>query len=166
MGSVTPTYQVPEGAIFPFLAKEIAADINELETILNTAGVDEKRWEAIRVHPVFLEMLNSAKVEWSAATNTEQRVKLKSAAMLELWLEEANKALHDPQQTLAAKTELAKFIGRLAGLGLSNAHVEGGGERFSLTINLGADNQLKIETVTPKVIEHSPTQETSGAQEG
>jgi hypothetical protein len=40
-------------------------------------------------------------------------------------------------------------------MGLTNAAVDGaGGERFSVTINLGSDNKLTFEkTVAPKVID-------------
>jgi hypothetical protein len=66
--------------------------------------------------------------------------------------------MHDRAESLAAKTELAKLISRIAGVGLNDASVAGVGEGVKITINLGQDANLKFEkVVTPKVIEATPT---------
>lgn len=158
---------MPDDRLFLTLAREIAADINNLETILDAHQIDAEQWASYQTHPRFVQLLVSAKVEWSSAENTEQRVKIKSAAMIEMWLEEAHRLLHSTAESLSAKTELAKLIARFAGMGLAGAGIsDGGGERFSLTINLGADRTLKFTKELPaKVIDHEPVQEiTSGNQ--
>lgn len=150
---------IDDDVLFVQLAREIAMDVSDLESILDRYHVTDKQWDTIQRNPRFDALLKSAIVEWQSAINTEQRIKVKSAVLIEEWLSEANSRIHDRTESLAAKVELAKFLSRLASLGLTGAHAEGGGEKFSLTINLGADSSIKIEkTVTPKVIDITPTQ--------
>lgn len=140
---------------FVKLARELALAINPLETILSHNQVTTEDWEQIKSHPRFLQYLEVETSNWGSALNTHERVKLKSAAMMEEWLVEAYARMTDPSENLNAKTEVAKLVSKLAGLGITNAAVEGAaGERFSVTINLGADNKLTFEkAVSPKVIE-------------
>jgi hypothetical protein len=135
------------------LAREIAMDIHPLEDILKRHEVTEGAWEDIQQNPGFKSYLRNAVEEWQSATNTAERVKLKSLAFVEESLPEFYARAHDPKEPLAAKTEVLKTIAKFAGVGGS---VDGAvaGERMVVTINLGADQQLRIERdVTPQVIE-------------
>ena len=135
------------------LAREIAMDIQSIEDILKNQQVSAEQWEEIQRNQRFKSYLSNAVEEWQSATNTPERVKLKSMAFVEEALPEFFARAHDPKETLAAKTEVLKTIAKFAGVGGS---VEGAvtGERMVVTINLGADNQLRIERdVTPQVIE-------------
>lgn len=139
------------------LAREIAMGMQEIGVILQNYKLTTPEWERIQRDPRFAELLQACVVEWNSAVNTEQRIKYKSAVMLEEWLPEAHGRLHDKNENLSAKVELAKFLGRLNDLGLGTGKVVGEqGEKFSITINLGADReQVKFEkVVAPKVIEH------------
>lgn len=135
------------------LSREIAKDIHPIETILERHGIDLKLWGEISQLPRFVALLQSQAEEWNAASNTPERVKVKSLSFIEELLPEMYERAHDPRENLSAKVELMKTIGRFGGVGAS----EGGGnigEKLSVTINLGADNQLTFEKdVTPRVIE-------------
>lgn len=137
------------------IAREVAIDHFDIETILKRYSLTVNQWDQLRAHPRFTSLLESQISEWQSAENTPERVKLKAAALMELWLEEANTILHDKLQPLNGRVELGKLIARIAGIGLNGAHIEGGtAEKFSVTINLGNDAQLKFEKpVAPKVIE-------------
>lgn len=51
-------------------------------------------------------------------------------------------------EALPAKTEVAKLVTRLAGMGIERAEVTGGGgERFVLQINIGDGREHRIESV-------------------
>lgn len=135
------------------LAREIAMDIQPIENILKNLKIDEGQWEEIQQNPRFMGYLRGAVEEWQSATNTAERVKLKSLSFVEEALPEFFARAHDPKEPLAAKTEVLKTIAKFAGVGGS---VEGAlsGEKMIVTINLGADQQLRIERdVTPQVIE-------------
>lgn len=137
------------------IARELAIDLHDLPTILQHHSITENTWEVIRVHPRFNQLLAGELQAWQSAGNTHERTKLKAAAMLEEWLPEAYSQLHNPTQPLSARTELAKLISGIAGLGGRQGNGElAAGERFTITINLGADQQLKYEKdITPRVIE-------------
>lgn len=143
------------------LAREIAVDHDDLETILERHQIEPKDWEDIRRDPRFLQILESEVAAWNSALNTHERTKLKAAALIEEWLPEANARLHDSKENLPAKVELGKLLARIAGMGLNGVGVEGGGaEKFSVTINLGGDAQLKFTKDLPlQAIEAQPVED-------
>lgn len=137
------------------LAREIAMDIHELDDILKRYSIDAETWAQIQINNAFKNYLISEVEAWNTALNTHERVRVKSAAMIEEWLPELNNRIHDQKENLTAKIEAGKLVARLADMGLAKAGFEGGGgERFSVTINLGASEKLTFsKDVTPKVIE-------------
>lgn len=141
------------------LAREIAIDHYTADEILSRNGLSATDWSQIQVHPRFRELLETELVAWHSATNTHERVKLKAAALIEEWLTEANTRIHDPKESLSAKTELGKLLTRIAGMGLNDTNINSQGEKMSITINLGEDSKLKFEKdITPRVIEGSATE--------
>lgn len=141
------------------LAREIAMDIRPFEEILKTHQITPETWIKLQSTPRFVALVESETAAWNGALNTQERLKLKSASMLEEWLPELNARLHDQKELLSAKLEGGKLIARLAGAGLNGFGVDGGGgERFSVTINLGGDAKLTFnKEVTPKVIDMEAT---------
>lgn len=136
------------------LAREIAMDIRPLEDILAAHGVEQSTWDSISSAPSFQSLLRSEVEAWQSATNTAERVKIKSLAFVEEALPEFYARAHDPKEALNAKVEVLKTISKFAGVGNS---VDGTniGEKLTVTINLGSDHSLKIEKdVTPRVINH------------
>jgi hypothetical protein len=132
------------------LAREVAMDMRDIPQILELHGVTQGEWEVISTLPRFQDYLRSSLEEWNSAANTADRVKLKSLAFVEEALPEFFARAHDPREALPAKVEVLKAVARFAGVGGS---VDAGitGERLSVTINLGADQQLKIEkNITPQ----------------
>lgn len=142
------------------IAREIAINLNDIETILKHYSVSDSEWGKLQRSDRFKALVCEAVAEWNAANNTQERVKLKAAAMVEEWLPEANRLAHDSAQSLPGKVELMKLIKSLTSLGVIGT--EGGaGEKFSVVINLGGDNKLKFEkNVTPQVIEGKVESET------
>lgn len=136
------------------LAREIAMDIRPLDDILSAHGIDHARWENIHSNPRFQTLLRSEVESWESATNTAERVKIKSLAFVEESLPEFFARAHDRREPLNSKVEVLKTVAKFAGVGGS---VDGAvaGEKLMVTINLGADHSLKIEKdVTSKVIDH------------
>jgi hypothetical protein len=135
------------------LARELGMGILPLETILEASQINQNTWETIQNHPRFIQLLESESALWNSSLNTHERVKLKSAAMIEEWLPEAYSRLNSQSETLNSKIELGKLIRDLAGFTKQGVGMEATGEKFSVTINLGADSQLKFEKTSPKVID-------------
>ena len=127
------------------LAREIAMDIAPLTQILASNGLTETDWELVQKNSRFRKYLTSASEEWNSALNTHERVRVKAAAMIEEWLPELYTRMHDKAEPLNHKIEAGKLARDLAGFTNKNIGVEGGGERVTISINLGADAQLKFE---------------------
>lgn len=140
------------------LIREIVIDHNDLKTILKTYQVSDERWRQINSSPRFAKLLEEELIAWNSAVNTEERTKLKAAAMIEVWLPEAHRLLHDPKETITGKAKLADLIAKIGGHGIRTQGEAGPGERFSVVINLGADANLTFDKVTipHKVIEGEP----------
>ena len=137
------------------LAREIAMDIQPIDIILRDNGVDGERWEIIQANARFQMLLETETSAWGSALNTQERLRLKSASALEEWLPELFMRMNDRNENLNAKVEAGKLISRWAGVGGTGTQTMEGGEKFSVTINLGADNQIRIEKEVPyKVIDH------------
>lgn len=135
------------------VAREIAINHKSIQDILKEYEISTEEWETLQDDPEFSRILQSEIVDWQSAQNTKERTRLKSAALLEMWLEEANARLWDPKEGLSAKVELAKLIEKMSGISATNTAADAGGG-FKITINIGEGQQLKFEKeVTPKVIE-------------
>lgn len=132
------------------LARELAMDIRPIQDVLKSHGMTEAEWETVSASPRFRQYLGNFVEEWQAAGNTPERVKLKSLAFVEESLVEFYARAHDPNEPLSAKTEVLKTVARFAGVGAA-ADSAITGEKFSVTINLGSDQTVKIERdVTPR----------------
>lgn len=155
MNALAPT-KMPEEfhdeVLFLKLAREIACDIRTLPDILAMHSVTEEHWARIVDNPRFRALVKSAVAEWQSAVNTPERVKIKAMSFVEEALPEFYGRAHDPKELLSSKVEVLKTVAKLAGIG-ENSQSSQSGERMSVTINLGADHQLKIEKNIGPVIE-------------
>lgn len=144
---------------FVKLAREIAMGIHSLDDILANNGVDTPGWDKIKVNARFIQLLESEVAAWNSAINANERVKIKTAVLIEEFLPKLNTRLHDPKESLDHVVKAATLAARLAGMGATGIGMQGdGGERFSVTINLGPDAKFQKE-VTSKVIDHEPLRE-------
>ena len=125
------------------LAREIARGLNPIETILHSLQITPSQYQTIRSNGHFQKILTQELADWHAASNTSERVKLKSAAMVEEALPEMWAILHNRTETLTGRVELFKMIAKLGGQGVSGAEVVGG-PGFRLTINIGAGQSMTL----------------------
>jgi hypothetical protein len=137
------------------LAREIAIDHLNTDQILKLYSINIEEWEVITSNKRFQTLLEQEIIAWQTATNTAERTKLKAGAIIEAWLPESNMRLHDSQETLPAKVELAKMIARIAGLGMDRAVTGENTEKFSLVINIGDGNKRELVVNKTNTIEHN-----------
>ena len=135
------------------LAREIAMDIQPLAVILKQYSITDETWEELQRNTRFQMLLGSEVEAWQTALNTHERVKMKSAAMLEEWLPELNVRLNDHNEALPAVIEAGKMLARIAGLGMPGDVTAGGvGERFVINISMGDREPVSFsKDVTPQV---------------
>jgi hypothetical protein len=134
------------------LAREIAMDIQPLQTILKQYLINDQTWLELQRSHRFQQLLMSETEAWNAALNTHERVKIKAASMIEEWLPELNGRLHDAEEALTAKIEGAKMLTKIAAMGLPG-EVAATGERFTVTINMGTQEPLSFTKEVNKIIE-------------
>jgi hypothetical protein len=137
------------------LAREIAMDILPIEKILEQYAISDETWSQLQLNTKFRMLLGSEVEAWSSALNTHERVKMKSASMLEEWLPTLNSRIHDYDEALPAVIEAGKMLAKLAGLGDRDVGAAVG-ERFVINISMGpqAEPVSFSKDVTPvKIIE-------------
>jgi len=132
------------------VARELAVGIRPLDEILELHEIDPDDWEAFKSTPQFTKLLSEEIAAWESASNTRERVRLKSLAFLEEALPEYFGRAHDRREPLSAKIELLKAIAKIAG-------IDGGpkdadpGQKFSVVINLGSTGKLTFEERRPAI---------------
>lgn len=129
------------------LAREVAMDIFDLETILKNHSLSDDEYAEICEMPSFKIMLEDATREWNAVTSTEERVRYKMLVGLEESLHEMLAMMTDGREPMSARVEMFKALQR--GSGMHERGEVGTADRVQISINLGADTP-------PIVIEHQP----------
>lgn len=131
------------------LAREVAMQIRELPDVLTSFGLTSTQYEQIKVIPFYRRTLELLTVEWNSALSGPERARLISAAILEEALPVLGARMCSTSENLNAAVETGKLFAKISGVGESKP-VQGANERFVITINLGADQELRFEKdVTP-----------------
>lgn len=115
-------------------------DIFPLQDILNNCGVSYEEWMEMQRNPRFIAYLEANVTEWTGSKNTADRVKLKSAVLLEEWLPKLHEEMHGTAASLNAKVEAAKLLAKIAGVDQHEGEA-GGGNGFHVTINIGGQSK-------------------------
>ncbi len=137
------------------LAREIAMDLRPLDTILEMHQVSRDDFEKLKVNPYFVRVLTSEKEVWEAASNTRQRVELKSAAIVEEFLPELYRRMVNPKEDLLKVVKGLEHVSKLANMGQSKEGAVDLTDKVVITINMGADARLSVTKEVPsKVIDH------------
>jgi hypothetical protein len=129
------------------LARELAIEIRPTDAILAEYAVSNAEWEHLSRWPWFQQLLQTEMAQWQAAGSTHDRVRLKSAVLVEEWLIEANRRLHDKDESLNAKVELFKTLARIANLGTGDGEMAGGG--FRVVINIAGSPAVSRQLNVP-----------------
>lgn len=131
------------------LAREIAKDINEPLTIIGHFGLSVEQFDVIKQNPFFIRVLAAEITSWKSAGNTEQRLKLSAAAILEEGLPKLGARMMKEGEPLPAAVETGKLLTKIAGIGEATVGPMTPGEKFTITINIGAD-KVEMKDVTLK----------------
>ena len=120
--------------IAPF---SFAQGFYDLDQILQNNDVSPAIFHKFKEHPRFLDYLKQEREQWNAASNVSERAKLKAGIIIEEFMVQAHVELSDKKQPLNQRVELAKFLGRVAGMGEPKLGAGGGnGPGFQLNINI------------------------------
>lgn len=135
------------------LAREIAMNINDEAVILQNSGLTQQQYDDIKKIPFFARAVEAMRVDWESAGNTNKRLAIKAATALEATLPKLTGRLADKEESLDGVVKGATLLAKIAGID-EKKQGESGADKFSITINLGADEKLRIEKdITPGAVE-------------
>lgn len=142
------------------LAVEMAREMNDAEDILERYSLSKDEFETIAQTRTFKLMFEQALKEWGAASNTAERVKIKSAALIEEALPLMFAELKETSHPLSSRADLFGRIARIGALGNAPVSQGGSGEVFKIEINLGDDKKITVQQTLPsKVIDDAEYEE-------
>ena len=121
------------------LAREMAMAIRPYKAIFQDFDIDEETFYEISKHPFYKRASEQFLLEWNSSLSAAERVKLISAAYAEQGLPVIGKRMLDPKESLVGVLDGFKALCRNAGIGTDTKTDKPSGERFQITINLGAD---------------------------
>lgn len=125
------------------LVTELAMRIESPSEVFARHGYSEEQAAELLASSYFQAALKSAHEEWRSASNTEERVRLKSLIALEEMLPHQYAMGIDPDVSPAVRNETAKFFRQTAGMDKRDADV-GSGNLFSLTMNFGGKEEKVV----------------------
>jgi hypothetical protein len=145
---------VPESVIHQ-LAREVAMDLDPLETILENCKLTVKQYDAISKLPFFTRVLGEQLSYWRDPANGAARVRVLQERAFEMSIPEIFALIHDRTQTPTARVEAFKALQKGAGAFVSEKS-ETGAEKVQITINMG-DQRVTREISAPvlRQIDHS-----------
>lgn len=127
------------------LARELAMDIRATLEILKDYNLNKVQYDFLREHNEFFKAaLTASTIEWNSAMSTQERIKAQAAAALEDKLPDLAIRMGNKSEGLPGVVEAAKLFAKIAGVGERDVGAVASGERFTITINLGADERIIV----------------------
>lgn len=171
--AVTPPPSLPalppgwDGDRLLELAREVAMNIQDLPVILQNSGLTQQQYDQIATIPFYTRALEAMRVDWESAGNTNKRLAIKAATALEATLPKLTGRLSDKEEGLDAVVKGAHLLAKIAGVDENKKQSGDGADKFTITINLGADQKLTFEKdITPKAEESTVREALSLLAEG
>lgn len=135
------------------LAREMAMNIKPRGDILAAHGLGEEEFGRIERIEFYRRALEAAVIEWNKPMTTAMRIQLIGQAYVEELMPPLAGRAASGEDPLAQSVEVLKAIHMISG---GKGSVEGAvgapGERFQITINLGADHVERFDK--PLAIAH------------
>lgn len=137
----TPTFLVS-------VARDIAIDVDQLSTTLKKHNLTEAQYDYLAHHNEFFKKaLVQQAHEWQSLSSTQARLKAQAAAALETQLPTIASRMGQASEKLADVVEAAKLFAKIADVDRTDANgPRAGGEGFTITIDLGADDRLTLRS--------------------
>lgn len=144
------------------LAREIAMNIRPRGDILVGFKLTETQYEFLEQNnEFFVAALRAACTEWHAPLNTQERIKVEAAAILEDSLVGLGARMQNRAEGLPGVVEVAKLFAKVAGVGEREGGVGAPGERFVINIDLGGDKAITLSAEAPQASVSKPMAQLS-----
>lgn len=134
-------------AVAASLARDLSIGLYDRSVVLRKHEISEAQCLLLENHPYFQNLLEQAAKEWNAPTNIKDRLALEASVGLEKALPSIVSRMQNQHEPLTGVVQAAKTLSEIAGVG-GNKTPQAPGEKFTITINLGADKQVFEKTLT------------------
>jgi hypothetical protein len=146
--TVTPeplpeSFDTPAAAV---LARDLAVGMYDEDLILKKAGLTPGQYETLKRNEWFGRLVEQMALDWNAPRNVQQRLAIQSAVGLETVLPDVIARAKVKNEPLAGVAQLVKVLMDMAGANSQNRQQAPAQEKFSITINLGADQEVYEKT--------------------
>ena len=131
-------------AVLSSLAREIAIGLRDLDDILAAHKISPADYESLKNNDFFTKVIDTARIEWNSAINTANRVQLEAAFTSEQLLAPIYARAVSGAEPLNHVVDFLKWLAEVGGLKKDPAKGQAG-ERFQITINLGADTKITYD---------------------
>lgn len=128
------------------LARDLAIGMYDEAIILKRAGLTPGMYETLKQNPYFQKFVEQMAIDWNQPKNAQQRLALQAAVGLEKVLPTVIGRAEIKNEPLQAVAQLVKVLGDLAGANNQNKQAAAPSEKFTITINLGADTETYEKT--------------------
>lgn len=143
------------------LARALAVNLQPEEEILTRFGITAEDLVRLRKNEFFKNALENFTQEWNSPLTTTQRMKIKSAMILEDSLPTLAQRMVDNQEPLRDSIEAAKLFAKMGDIGEQKNGVASG-ERVSITINIGTEKLTFEKTPVIEIPEIQSLPESPG----
>lgn len=152
------------------LARDLVTNLYDQADLLKKHEITAQQLAAIKTQPFFQKLLEDTTTEWNKPKNINERLALEAAAGLERAMPAIIKRMQEVKEPLPGVVQAAKLLSEVAGTNAKAQPTAGAGEKFSITINLGADQEVyeKTRSVTieaeaaPSAVPVQPLAEGAG----
>ena len=146
------------------LARDIAQDIGLLPAILQKHKLTQAQYEFLEKHNAFFRGILANEIKnWQSIRSTEVRLRLQAQAALEQQMPGLATRMGSTAEKLGDAVEAAKLFARIAGVDAAPTGPATTGERYQITIDLGADASVVIGA-TSGAPQNARTPEQGAAQ--
>lgn len=127
------------------LARDIAQDLRPVADILITHGLTQQQYEYLeQSNDLYRRILADQAELWQGIKGTRERVRAQAAAALEAQLPHIAARMGNAAEKLSEVVEAGKLLAKIADVDAPSGGSTAGGERYSITIDLGADTRVVV----------------------
>lgn len=133
------------------LIADLVANVRFQKDVLQQYGLTQEDLARKMLNPGFAAHFRATHAAWNSDMNAQERIRLKAAFLLEDTLPELHKIVKGAQTPVNAKLAAVEQLTKISTVANMPKQAEGGGEKHSITINIGAGRApITIEQQTDK----------------
>ena len=134
------SFTVPAAAA---LARDLAINLFPEDVVIAKHGITPEQLKILNSNTFFQKLVEIATLDWNSSKSMPQRLALEAQVLVEDVMPDIGARMKVKNEPLTGVVSALSAITKIAGIG-ENKAPQAAGEKFTITINLGADT-LKYE---------------------